>query len=288
MRYLDSTQGRRQRRVVTSRSAATRNVPREPQRSALAQARYAVQSAFIKTDQRLPQVDNNVNSFCYNAYTNQGHGYIVSGTNGLNYSGDRRALASRCTDGRSSRRRTSSSARRSREHSAVHRQQHRELASADMVAESTERSASISPRTTRSACSASTKVRFRNAALGCHHRPSRHDTHLHRDRAQHGHVERELVGDLRTTVGSDYGNNETEFSNANSTQLAPGGQTVGSGAVKGASNQSPTATKTLGYYAQEQVALRDRLFLTAAFRYDQNSAFGTKFKGVAYPKFSAS
>src|SRR5262245_14457107 len=46
-----------------------------------------VQSAFIKTDQRLPQVDNNVNSFYYNGYTNQGHRYVVSGTNGLNYSG---------------------------------------------------------------------------------------------------------------------------------------------------------------------------------------------------------
>src|SRR5215216_3235212 len=46
-----------------------------------------IQSAFMKSDQRLPQVDNNVNSFYYNAYTNPGHNYIVSGTNGLNYSG---------------------------------------------------------------------------------------------------------------------------------------------------------------------------------------------------------
>src|SRR5262249_10917315 len=32
-------------------------------------------------------VDNNVNSFYYNALTNQGHTHIISGTNGLNYSG---------------------------------------------------------------------------------------------------------------------------------------------------------------------------------------------------------
>ena len=94
---------------------------------------------------------------------------------------------------------------------------------------------------------------------------------------------------LRTTVGSDYGNNETEFSNANSTQLAPGGQTVGAGAVKGASNQSPTATKTLGYYAQEQVALRDRLFLTAAVPLRSKLGVRHEVQGrIAYPKFSAS
>ena len=68
----------------------------------------------------------------------------------------------------------------------------------------------------------------------------------------------------------------------------PGAQTVGSAAVTSASNTLWTATKTWGYYAQEQVALRDRLFLTAAVRTDQNSAFGTNFQSVVYPKFSLS
>jgi len=39
---------------------------------------------------------------------------------------------------------------------------------------------------------------------------------------------------------------------------------------------------------QEQVALRDRLFLTGAVRTDQNSAFGTNFQRVFYPKASLS
>ena len=34
--------------------------------------------------------------------------------------------------------------------------------------------------------------------------------------------------------------------------------------------------------------MRDRLFLTAAVRQDQNSAFGTNFQNVVYPKVSAS
>jgi hypothetical protein len=45
---------------------------------------------------------------------------------------------------------------------------------------------------------------------------------------------------------------------------------------------------TLGFYLQEQVGWRDRLFLTAAVRADDNSAFGQNFDRVYYPKFSAS
>jgi hypothetical protein len=55
-----------------------------------------------------------------------------------------------------------------------------------------------------------------------------------------------------------------------------------------ATEQQPTATKTLGLYAQEQASLRDRLFLTVAARTDQNSAFGTDFQRVVYPKIAAS
>ena len=40
--------------------------------------------------------------------------------------------------------------------------------------------------------------------------------------------------------------------------------------------------------SQEQVAFRDRLFLTVAVRTDQNSAFGTNFQRVFYPKASLS
>jgi TonB-linked SusC/RagA family outer membrane protein len=46
--------------------------------------------------------------------------------------------------------------------------------------------------------------------------------------------------------------------------------------------------KTLGAYIQEQFAWRNRLFLTAAIRGDDNSAFGEDFEFVVYPKFSGS
>ena len=46
--------------------------------------------------------------------------------------------------------------------------------------------------------------------------------------------------------------------------------------------------KTLGLYVQEQASLYDRIFLTGAIRTDQNSAFGSNFQQVYYPKASLS
>ncbi len=93
---------------------------------------------------------------------------------------------------------------------------------------------------------------------------------------------------FKTTVGSNYVNNENDAVGATGTQLPPGSVTVGSAATRTGSNTYPTATKTLGLYVQEQAALNDRLFLTAAVRSDQNSAFGTNFQRVFYPKVSVS
>jgi TonB-linked SusC/RagA family outer membrane protein len=45
---------------------------------------------------------------------------------------------------------------------------------------------------------------------------------------------------------------------------------------------------TLGFYAQEQLGWQERLFLTAALRVDDNSAFGENFSWVQYPKVAAS
>jgi TonB-linked SusC/RagA family outer membrane protein len=45
--------------------------------------------------------------------------------------------------------------------------------------------------------------------------------------------------------------------------------------------------KTLGVYFQEQLAWKNRLFLTGAVRGDDNSAFGTNYDFVVYPKISA-
>ncbi|MGH7558163.1 MAG: TonB-dependent receptor domain-containing protein [Gemmatimonadota bacterium] len=45
---------------------------------------------------------------------------------------------------------------------------------------------------------------------------------------------------------------------------------------------------TVGLYVQEQLAWQNRLFLTGAVRFDDNSAFGANFDFETYPKVSAS
>jgi TonB-linked SusC/RagA family outer membrane protein len=87
----------------------------------------------------------------------------------------------------------------------------------------------------------------------------------------------------KTTIGLNYVNYSFDQARAEGQDLPPGSQVPGAGAVP----SSPSATtlrKTLGVFIEEATALNDRLFLTAALRSDQNSAFGTNFQRVLYPK----
>jgi len=94
---------------------------------------------------------------------------------------------------------------------------------------------------------------------------------------------------LKTSVGADYVNLENDQLSTNGTTLPPGASTVVAATTRNVTTQiQPTAVKTLGLYVQEQASLHDRLFLTAAIRTDQNSAFGTNFQQVYYPKVSLS
>jgi TonB-linked SusC/RagA family outer membrane protein len=60
---------------------------------------------------------------------------------------------------------------------------------------------------------------------------------------------------------------------------------VGSAATTTA-DQTFLEQKSLGTYAQEMIGWRNRLFVTGALRVDNNSAFGSNFKFVTYPKAS--
>ena len=93
---------------------------------------------------------------------------------------------------------------------------------------------------------------------------------------------------LKTTVGADYTNSEIDSVGSNGSILPPGATTVAAATNFQSSELQPTATKTLGLYAQEQASFRDRLFVTVAARTDQNSAFGTDFQRVVYPKIAGS
>ena len=92
---------------------------------------------------------------------------------------------------------------------------------------------------------------------------------------------------VKTTLGGQYINAYTTLAQTGATQLAAGAQTVQSGASPSVFEQT-AVQKTVGLFVEQAVALRDRLFLSAAVRSDQNSAFGTSFQRVFYPKLSAS
>jgi outer membrane receptor protein involved in Fe transport len=109
----------------------------------------------------------------------------------------------------------------------------------------------------------------------------------------HGERERDgVVQPLRdaasTSIGAQY-NKET----VNGTQAAGEGLASGSSSVAGttfgfAATQQNSDIITLGGYLQQKLAWRDRLYLTAAIRGDDNSAFGQDFKLVYYPSASVS
>jgi TonB-linked SusC/RagA family outer membrane protein len=92
---------------------------------------------------------------------------------------------------------------------------------------------------------------------------------------------------LKSTLGVQYVNTETAFGQAAGTQLPPGAQTP-NGATTRTASEATTRVKTFGVFLEEAAALNDRLFLTAAIRTDQNSAFGTDYQRVYYPKASLS
>jgi TonB-linked SusC/RagA family outer membrane protein len=92
---------------------------------------------------------------------------------------------------------------------------------------------------------------------------------------------------LKTTLGTQYNNYRQDQNNASGQTLPPGAVTAGAGATPG-SSEATTIQKTWGIFIEESAALRDRLYLTAAVRTDQNSAFGTNFQRVYYPKGSLS
>jgi TonB-linked SusC/RagA family outer membrane protein len=92
---------------------------------------------------------------------------------------------------------------------------------------------------------------------------------------------------LKTSLGVNYVNSLTGLGEAFGQELPPGAQTP-NGAVTRTATEATTLQKTFGVFAEEDAAFNDRLFLTAAVRTDQNSAFGTNFQRVYYPKGSLS
>jgi TonB-linked SusC/RagA family outer membrane protein len=92
---------------------------------------------------------------------------------------------------------------------------------------------------------------------------------------------------LRTTAGWQFVSSDHITAQARGSGLGPGAETPQQATTKDAT-ASNSPNKKLGMYVEEQLALRDKLFLTGAVRTDQASAFGTKYQNAYYPKGSLS
>ena len=92
-----------------------------------------------------------------------------------------------------------------------------------------------------------------------------------------------------TSLGVQYYAKNTETIRARGEDFpGPGLVTIEATGVQTHSFDTFEENATLGFYAQEVLSWRDRLFFTGAVRVDNNSAFGDEIKWVTYPKASLS
>ena len=91
----------------------------------------------------------------------------------------------------------------------------------------------------------------------------------------------------KTSVGGQF------FRDLASGTFASGrGLNAGSTTIAGAANTDASSatveSRSAGAYVEEEIALKERLFVTGALRFDDNSAFGRDFNATTYPKASVS
>ena len=91
-----------------------------------------------------------------------------------------------------------------------------------------------------------------------------------------------------TSLGAQYYRTELNASTLGGLSFpAPGVETISATATQITPTQTYTLNTTIGGYLQQRFGWHERVFLTAAVRMDNNSAFGNDFKWVTYPKVSA-
>jgi TonB-linked SusC/RagA family outer membrane protein len=101
---------------------------------------------------------------------------------------------------------------------------------------------------------------------------------------------RNLLADLTssTGVGAQYINEQQHYTYATVRQLIPGTKSLATGSAGKDVGENNQTIITVGGYLREQLGWRDRAFLTASVRADENSAFGKSFKLAWYPAVSGS
>jgi len=92
---------------------------------------------------------------------------------------------------------------------------------------------------------------------------------------------------LTTSSGLQYYNRQLVSNVLQGNEFATAALTTIGAAARTQSAESFLENATLGMYVQQQFDWDNRIFLTAAVRADDNSAFGSDFDIAIYPKFSA-
>ena len=241
----------------------------------------AMQSSYIRVNQRLPQVDNNVNSFWYNGtmgpgWKGAGPGYTGKGSLGQELNGYAFATPAEIFQAE-----TIQNVQRFIGGSNA------DWRPFSWISSRVDVGVDLANRVDEGLC------RFQQCAdFGTQRLGSARDARANLRNITANVLttaSRQLRGwlGLKGTVGLQYHNYTDLRNNASGSQLPPGAQTPGSGTVQSAS-ASTTLTRTLGMFVEGGADFNDRLFLTAAVRSDQNSAFGTNFQRVYYPKASLS
>ncbi|MCC6317450.1 MAG: TonB-dependent receptor [Gemmatimonadaceae bacterium] len=102
-----------------------------------------------------------------------------------------------------------------------------------------------------------------------------------------GTVKPKLFGvQTSTSFGAQYFRRQTYALSARGEGFPAGGLLLVDAAAATFGGEDFVENSTVGFYGQEQVNLNDRMYLTAALRVDNNSAFGEDFSWVTYPKVS--
>jgi len=92
-----------------------------------------------------------------------------------------------------------------------------------------------------------------------------------------------------TSAGGQVYLRRSRFRGISGTTFPAAGLTsIASATIRNVSSDDVFENNTVGAFIQQQFAWNNRLFVTGAIRTDDNSAFGTNFDAVTYPKLSAS
>ncbi len=91
----------------------------------------------------------------------------------------------------------------------------------------------------------------------------------------------------RTSVGGQFFRDLATGTFASGRGLPPGSGTInGASAIEAA--DTTVEARSIGTYVEQEVNFNERLFVTGALRFDDNSAFGQNFDATVYPKASVS